>query len=861
MIIRHRFLALVLFFAFGTVEAVEAKVEVSIEAGAVYLPLPPSQVSALEEIYIATEGANWHSNANWSSKDPCRWYGVHCLQKKVPGASDTTYQLHVSQLNLSSNNLIGTIPVSINALEELTKIDLSHNQLNGSIPATLSLLDKLASIDLAANALSGSIPTSLGFLAELTTLSLHNNQLSGEIPVSIGSLAKLTQLHLHSNKLTGSIPKTIAQLIHLKELLLMSNQLTGNIPSEIGNMGRLEAIYLSRNKLTGSIPNSLTQLGNLRKLYLSDNQLEGNIPDSIGTLVQLEHLQLNGNDLDGTMPNSIGDLSQLQILKLSDNRLNGSIPEVIGNLTNLTTLTLSSNLFSGDIPTAIDKLTSLTILHLSHNKITGVIPESIGNLTQLNSLMLDNNQLTGTLPKSLGNLDKLALFWATSNQLTGITPPSLYALANSNKSLFYLNFNEDLGAPLSPSFLTEYPWLAEQFLEKSERITHFGQRNCYPDTNHFTTRFDGAENWLRYTCTTQNQSCPEQNTGPACMAGNPINLRTGVKQQTVIDFRSTGPSPLQLIRRYNSVNRDWSFNLQPYQLLEDDVYVRVKRTNNKSYLFYCNATTDSCNRKYSVGETTIARGYRLEKLATSYQFTLPSGATETYNTDGQMVESTSSQGQTLSYSYQANIITIDNAFNQHITLTLSDNRISQATTPLGVFGYDYNAAGLLSTVTKPDNSTVDYYYDEQTYSNAEPGAGLLTGHSDGKGQRAASWYYDNQARAYKSEHGEGVDTTQIRFISESGDTVIDADNNATLQQRVREVINPLGQRTRTTFVAPADQQAEKIEYFNNQDTLTATEFYQYDDIGYLAQSSDKQGLITQFSRDIKGRELTRIEYA
>ena len=123
------------------------------------------------------------------------------------------------------------------------------------------------SLNLSYNELTGSIPPEIGYLTNLTYLYLNNNQLTGEIPSEIGNLSNLTYLSLRSNQLTGSIPSEIGNLTNLNFLYLGSNGLTGSIPSEIGNLTNLTHLDLSDNQLTGLIPESICDL----TLNLSSN--------------------------------------------------------------------------------------------------------------------------------------------------------------------------------------------------------------------------------------------------------------------------------------------------------------------------------------------------------------------------------------------------------------------------------------------------------------------------------------------------------------------------------------------------------------------------------------------------------------
>ena len=90
----------------------------------------------------------------------------------------------VKIIDLSSNNLSGSIPSEISVLSELCFLNLSRNQLIGKIPEKIGIMKKLESIDLSQNHLSGEIPLSLSSLTFLSRLNLSYNNLSGKIPFS-----------------------------------------------------------------------------------------------------------------------------------------------------------------------------------------------------------------------------------------------------------------------------------------------------------------------------------------------------------------------------------------------------------------------------------------------------------------------------------------------------------------------------------------------------------------------------------------------------------------------------------------------------------------------------------------------------
>uniref|UniRef100_A0A5B7AVY1 Putative receptor-like protein 12 n=1 Tax=Davidia involucrata TaxID=16924 RepID=A0A5B7AVY1_DAVIN len=90
----------------------------------------------------------------------------------------------VNNLDLSSNDLSGEIPVELTSLLKLGILNLSMNHLTGNIPEEIGNLDWLQSLDLSKNKLSGPIPPSMTFLTFLSYLNLSHNNLSGEIPTT-----------------------------------------------------------------------------------------------------------------------------------------------------------------------------------------------------------------------------------------------------------------------------------------------------------------------------------------------------------------------------------------------------------------------------------------------------------------------------------------------------------------------------------------------------------------------------------------------------------------------------------------------------------------------------------------------------
>ncbi|WVY91735.1 hypothetical protein V8G54_037249 [Vigna mungo] len=107
-------------------------------------------------------------------------------------------------------------------LHFMTLIDMSSNNLSGTIPLQMYSLIGLHSLNLSNNKLSGKIPNEIGNMKNLESLDFSTNQLCGEIPESLSRLSFLGYLNLSFNNLTGKIPSG-TQLQSFSALSYMGN--------------------------------------------------------------------------------------------------------------------------------------------------------------------------------------------------------------------------------------------------------------------------------------------------------------------------------------------------------------------------------------------------------------------------------------------------------------------------------------------------------------------------------------------------------------------------------------------------------------------------------------------------------------
>ena len=135
----------------------------------------------LTMLYNAWDGPNWNTQTNWLSSEPLdEWHGVRFGEDN-----------RVSSLNLSNNNLTGSLSPVLGQLSSLQGLALNGNQITGSIPPDLGLLANLTHLYLYENQLSEDIPPELGQLTNLVHLCLDRNRLTGALPEVLGNLANL----------------------------------------------------------------------------------------------------------------------------------------------------------------------------------------------------------------------------------------------------------------------------------------------------------------------------------------------------------------------------------------------------------------------------------------------------------------------------------------------------------------------------------------------------------------------------------------------------------------------------------------------------------------------------------------------
>ncbi|RZS16083.1 hypothetical protein BHM03_00048032 [Ensete ventricosum] len=146
--------------------------------------------------------------ASWNiDSPPCNWTGVACSVTRKGG------RLVITDVHLPDMSLAGPLDAfNFSALGSLANLNLSYNQLDGTIPPAIATLSQLVTLDLTGNLFAGGIPIEMGSMKGLQFLSLSQNQIMSSVPPSLSNLSGLTHLDLGQNKLRGAIPGELGRL-------------------------------------------------------------------------------------------------------------------------------------------------------------------------------------------------------------------------------------------------------------------------------------------------------------------------------------------------------------------------------------------------------------------------------------------------------------------------------------------------------------------------------------------------------------------------------------------------------------------------------------------------------------------------
>eukprot|EP01032_Pedospumella_encystans_P007830 gene7830-9338_t len=287
------------------------------------------------------------------------------LHGRVPEAMNN--MTGMIYMYMDHNMFSGSLPVLSN-LPIITSFFIEDNHLTGTLENVFepSAQRFLTLIQVSNNQLTGTLPDKIFDLPELQTFIAVSNCFQGSLPTSICKRTTLKTLGLDGIRSASSCQKLL--LPGLSSSYVLTEEVENGIPPCLFAMPKLNTLHLSGNDLTGTLPHNLNISSTLMDISLSHNKLRGLIPTQLQDHVWY-NLDLSFNKFSGTLSKDFGTkggnftstrdfvrtpdnftavffLNQTNLL-LRNNRLSYHVPATILDRVNITIL--QGNLFSCEL--------------------------------------------------------------------------------------------------------------------------------------------------------------------------------------------------------------------------------------------------------------------------------------------------------------------------------------------------------------------------------------------------------------------------------------------------------------------------------------------------------------------------------
>ncbi|WNF48422.1 DUF6531 domain-containing protein [Pseudomonas sp. SG20056] len=318
--------------------------------------------------------------------------------------------------------------------------------------------------------------------------------------------------------------------------------------------------------------------------------------------------------------------------------------------------------------------------------------------------------------------------------------------------------------------------------------------------------------------------------------GNPINIATGNKFQTEVDYVGTGSYPLQFVRKYNSQDGLWRHNYSAHLRIATDNIVMVAEDGRESYF--------ELNGDFATPEPNELGVLR--KQNDHWAYSSPQNKELLFDEGGQLIRVSRSPEEfhTLAYDDFGVVISdgLSNAITIHFNNLAKGQPLKLITNGIQIT-YRYDSRGNLiarDIVNGPVPVVTNYSYEDSRNPS------LLTGITDGRGVRYATWKYDAQSRAILSEHANGAEQVKVSYNPDESSTVT----------------NALGQQSTYQFeIYQGIKRITAIEGHPSVNCPNSNSTFTYDERGLLKTKTDNKGNLTTYDYNTRGLEVSRTEAA
>jgi len=306
---------------------------------------------------------------------------------------------------------------------------------------------------------------------------------------------------------------------------------------------------------------------------------------------------------------------------------------------------------------------------------------------------------------------------------------------------------------------------------------------------------------IPYLCV-PNTIDPAKNLGKNCcdvMTGNPIHHGTGNKFQHEVDYISA--AGLSFERYYNSFsivnssgNTDLASNWRHSYMYSVKVspltntMATAYRPDGKAYAFRSQTPLSPDGIWSADGDVVLSltRTFGGDGLPSGWKITRNDGAREVYNADGIVVSIRYPSGKFIEFEYSGAetppaiaaasglLIAVRDNFGRELRFEYdAKKRLCKMVDPAGnEYLYKYNEASsivldgrgdVLTSVVFPDGNRKIYWYNEQENTSGINWPTALTGISDEKAVRFATFKYNGSFLATTTLHAGNVDKHTVEY--------------------------------------------------------------------------------------------------
>ena len=376
---------------------------------AMYINVSVDECQALVDLYDSTDGQNWFVNTNRDTDtDVCTWYGITCM--------NIWNQDRVIWIDLSSNNLVGTLPAVLSDLTELQRFILDFNDLWGTLSSDRSAWTHIHTFSLKGMNNNSNLPLvgwSLpsSWSARWNTIkdfTITDNRINGPLPTAWSNWSVIEEFNVWGNQLNWQLPVQFSsRWPTIKKFSVNNNQFVWPLPTAWSNWSVIEDFNISFNPLNAQLPSAWwTWWGTIKEFMATNSQLQGTLPLSWNAWwSSIKYFGVNINNLMGTLPSSWSSWggkietfsvlqnqltwplprqrttwwSSIKYFRAHNNQIGWSLPSVWGSRSNIKELTLSHNNLVGYLPSSWNSFSAIEIFTINDNRLIGPVPSSWGN--------------------------------------------------------------------------------------------------------------------------------------------------------------------------------------------------------------------------------------------------------------------------------------------------------------------------------------------------------------------------------------------------------------------------------------------------------------------------------------------------